>query len=169
MCGELGSYSDACRNIILPHHNDIYNTVKNGINKHSVCMLSGMCSEAFHPHADKVRMELTVRERHCLQLIYLQKYALMDAEISNSGKQGRIEIQKPKEVSDEFLCEFSETLVKQFRNVLVANTTEGQFSDILKGLCKQTGAFSNEVLSKYILMFLCNLSIYIMSCFSVCQ
>jgi len=94
----------------------------------------------------------------------------MGVEISNAGERGRIQIQKPKEVSDELTCEFCETLVKHLRDILVANTTEEQFSDVLKGLCKQTGAFSNEVLTKYKLMFfLCNLYIYIMSCFSVCQ
>ena len=67
MCGELSSYSDACTSIVLTYHNEIYNAVKNGFNKRNVCMLSGMCSEAFHPHADgyKVRIELTVKEIFC--------------------------------------------------------------------------------------------------------
>lgn len=52
MCGELSSYSDACIDIIYTYRKEIYRTLKNGFNKRNVCMLSGMCSEAFHPHAD---------------------------------------------------------------------------------------------------------------------
>jgi len=80
----------------------------------------------------------------------------MGVEISNAGERGRIQIQKSNEVSDELTCEFCETLVKHLRDILVANTTEEQFSDVLKGLCKQTRSFSNEVLSIHTLLFLCN-------------
>lgn len=80
--------------------------------------------------------------------------ALMGVEISNAGERGRIQIQKSNEVSDELTCEFCETLVKHLRDILVANTTEEQFSDVLKGLCKQTGSFSAEVLSKYICFYI---------------
>lgn len=52
MCGELSSYSDACNNIVLQYRDNIYNTIKTGFTKHNICMLSGMCSEAFHPHAN---------------------------------------------------------------------------------------------------------------------
>jgi len=52
MCGELSSYSDACSSIVLTYHNEIYTAVKNDFTKRNVCMLSGMCSESFHPHAD---------------------------------------------------------------------------------------------------------------------
>lgn len=51
MCGELSSYSDACSNIVLMYKNEIYSAIKNGFNIRDICMLSGMCSEAFHPHA----------------------------------------------------------------------------------------------------------------------
>jgi len=87
----------------------------------------------------------------------------MGVEISNAGERGRIQIQKSNEVSDELTCEFCETLVKHLRDILVANTTEEQFSDVLKGLCKQTGSFSTEVLYRYInvLCILC-ISYYVL-------
>ncbi|KAL4148278.1 hypothetical protein QTP88_002555 [Uroleucon formosanum] len=132
MCGELSSYSDACSSIVLTYHNEIYNVVKNGFNKRNVCLLSGMCSAAFHPHADGYEVSMN---------------ALMGVEISNAGERGRIQIQKSNEVSDELTCEFCETLVKHLRDILIANTTEEQFSDVLKGLCKQTGSFSAECLA----------------------
>ncbi|XP_060857107.1 prosaposin-like isoform X2 [Metopolophium dirhodum] len=132
MCGELSSYSDACSSIVLTYHNEIYNTVKNGFNKRNVCLLSGMCSAAFHQHADGYEKSMN---------------ALMGVEISNAGEQGRIQIQKSNELGDELTCEFCKTLVKHLKDILVANTTEEQFSDILKGLCKQTGSFSTECLA----------------------
>ncbi|XP_060879577.1 prosaposin-like isoform X2 [Metopolophium dirhodum] len=132
MCGELSSYSDACSSIVLTYHNEIYSAVKNGFNKRNVCLLSGMCSAAFHPHADGYEKSMN---------------ALMGVEISNAGERGRIQIQKSNEVSDELTCEFCETLVKHLRDILIANTTKEQFSDVLKGLCKQTGSFSTECLA----------------------
>jgi len=71
--------------------------------------------------------------------------ALMGVEISNAGEQDKIQIQKSNEVSDELTCELCKTLVKHLKDILVANTTKEQFSDVLKGLCKQTGSFSTEV------------------------
>lgn len=58
MCGELSSYSDACSTVVLTYNNEIFTAIKEGFNKRNVCMLSGMCSEAFHPHANgyEVRM-----------------------------------------------------------------------------------------------------------------
>jgi len=71
MCGELSSYSDACSSIVLTYHNEIFNFIKDGFNKRNVCLLSGMCSEAFHPHAEgyEVRMKLNSK-RNILLLIY---------------------------------------------------------------------------------------------------
>lgn len=51
MCGELSSFSEMCGTIVLNYRNEIYNSIKDGFTKRNVCMLSGMCSEAFHPHA----------------------------------------------------------------------------------------------------------------------
>lgn len=76
----------------------------------------------------------------------------MGVEISSAGERGRIQIQKPKEVDDDLTCEFCETLVKHLRDILVANTTEEQFLDVLKGLCQQTRTFSNEVLCTFQLL-----------------
>lgn len=71
----------------------------------------------------------------------------MGVEISNAGERGRIQIKKSNDVSDDITCEFCEAMVKHLRDILVSNTTEEQFLDVLKGLCKQTKSFSDEVLS----------------------
>jgi len=46
---------------------------------------------------------------------------------------------------DDLPCELCEQLVTHFRDVLVANTTEAEFEEVLEGLCKQTGSFKDEV------------------------
>ncbi|VVC25407.1 Hypothetical protein CINCED_3A004152 [Cinara cedri] len=132
LCGELSSYSDVCIDIVYTYRLEIYRALKNDFNKRNVCMLSGMCSEAFHPHADGYERS---------------KNALMGVEISNAGERGRVQIKKSNEVSDDVTCDFCEAMVKHLRDILISNTTEEQFLDVLKGLCKQTKSFSDECLA----------------------
>ncbi|XP_050430702.1 prosaposin isoform X2 [Adelges cooleyi] len=132
LCGELSSFSDACSAIVLKNIDSIYDTLKTEFTKRNVCMLSGMCSEAFHPHADGYEKA---------------KSALMGVEISTAGERGIIKSEKKNKVNDELTCEFCEQLVKHLRDILISNSTEEQFLDVLKGLCKQTGAYSQECLS----------------------
>lgn len=132
MCGELSSYSDACSSIVLRYNNEIYNGFKNYFSIRNVCMLSGMCPASFQPYADDYEES---------------KGLLMDVEINNAGERGRIQKSyKKKKVSDDLTCEFCESMVKHLRDILVANTTEEQFLDVLTGLCKQTRSFSQECL-----------------------
>lgn len=69
---------------------------------------------------------------------------MIGVEISNAGERGRIQIPRPEKDND-VTCEFCESLVKHLKDILVANTTEEQFLEVLEGICKQTGAFSDEV------------------------
>jgi len=86
----------------------------------------------------------------------------MGVEISNAGERGRIQIKKSNKVSDELTCEFCEDLVKHLRDILISNTTEDQFLDVLQGLCKQTKSFSAEVLFNiYCFYFKYNILYYI--------
>lgn len=72
----------------------------------------------------------------------------MGVEVNNAGERGRIQKSyKKNKVSDDLTCEFCESMVKHLRDILVANTTEEQFLDVLTGLCKQTRSFSQEVIS----------------------
>jgi len=75
----------------------------------------------------------------------------MGVEISNAGERGRIQFLKSNKVSDNLTCEFCETLVKHLRDILIANTTEEQFLEVLQGLCKQTKSFSDEVFNLFLL------------------
>lgn len=49
------------------------------------------------------------------------------------------------DVNDDLPCKLCEQLVGHLRDLLVANTTEAEFKEVLKGLCKQTKSFSTEV------------------------
>lgn len=49
------------------------------------------------------------------------------------------------EVDDDLPCKLCEQLVGHLRDLLVANTTEIEFKQVLLGLCKQTKSFTDEV------------------------
>lgn len=48
------------------------------------------------------------------------------------------------EVGDDLPCKLCEQLVGHLRDLLVANTTESEFKQVLVGLCKQTKSFASE-------------------------
>lgn len=51
------------------------------------------------------------------------------------------------DVNDDLPCKLCEQLVGHLKDLLVANTTEIEFKEILEGLCKQTKSFSTEVIN----------------------
>lgn len=69
MCGELSSYSDACSTVVLTYNNEIYTAIANGFTKRNICMLSGMCSEAFHPHTNGYNVRILDLKKKRLFLI----------------------------------------------------------------------------------------------------
>lgn len=66
-----------------------------------------------------------------------------DVEITPMSKIGYV---KP-ENKDDLPCELCEQLVKHLRDILIANTTETEFKEVLQGLCKQTHGFKDQCLS----------------------
>lgn len=119
VCRELGSFSDACSSIVITHFSTIYEHTQANFNADNICHLSGQCAAKFHKHDD------------------------------NSGKTPKVEIRPLStvgmvEVDDDLPCKLCEQLVAHLRDLLVANTTEIEFEQVLKGLCKQTKSFSTE-------------------------
>lgn len=57
----------------------------------------------------------------------------------------------PIALSDDLECQFCEALVKNVRNILITNTSESEFIQVLSALCKQTGTFAKEVYFFFIL------------------
>lgn len=47
---------------------------------------------------------------------------------------------------DDLPCELCEQLVQHLRELLIANTTEMEFKQVLQGLCKQTKSFKDQCL-----------------------
>ncbi|XP_030369640.1 prosaposin [Scaptodrosophila lebanonensis] len=66
--------------------------------------------------------------------------------------QHKDDVQEPEPLSsldggDDIPCQLCEQLVRHLRDVLVANTTETEFKQVLEGFCKQTRSFKSECLS----------------------
>jgi saposin len=53
-CGQFGSYSDSCANIILNNFDVIYDLMQNNFNAINICHLSGQCANKYHKHEDDV-------------------------------------------------------------------------------------------------------------------
>lgn len=118
VCGRLSSFSDACSSLVLTYFNDIYQEISKNLNSENICHMSGVCSNKFHQHDD------------------------LAIDIEPKSNVGFV---KNKEVADDVPCELCEQLVKHLRDILVANTTELEFKQVLEGLCKQTKqAFRQE-------------------------
>lgn len=118
-CGRVGSLSDGCSAIIITYFTEIYDFLQRNFKSGDVCHVAGVCSGTFHKH----------------------RPLLKNVEVVHESDIGVV---KPK---DDLPCEFCEQLVIHLRDVLIANTTEEEFEDILRGLCKQTRSFKDECLS----------------------
>ncbi|XP_011501216.1 PREDICTED: uncharacterized protein LOC105364885 [Ceratosolen solmsi marchali] len=119
ICGELSSFSDACSSIVLTYFETIYSHLQSYFNEKNICHLSGQCSDKFHVHEDNTDKNVEV-------------------EIRPLSTVGMVEI------SDDLPCKLCRQLVIHLRDVLVANTTETEFQQVLLGFCKQTKSFSTE-------------------------
>lgn len=51
---------------------------------------------------------------------------------------------------DDLPCELCEQLVQHLADVLVTNTTEQEFEQVLLGICGQTKSFKDEVYDNFI-------------------
>lgn len=118
LCGQVGSFSDACSSIVVTRFNEIYDHLSKYMNPDGICHLSGTCSGKFHQHEDSEEIEI----RPMSDVGYVK-------------------------VKDDIPCELCEQLVNHLKDLLVANTTEAEFQQVLQGLCKQTHSFSDECLS----------------------
>ncbi|XP_050459796.1 prosaposin isoform X1 [Cataglyphis hispanica] len=118
ICGKFDSFSDSCSAIIITHFNAIYDHLQNNFNADNICHLSGQCSNNYHKHEDTD--------------------AVPNVEITPLSSVGMVEI------GDDLPCKLCEQLVGHLKDLLVANTTEIEFKQVLLGLCKQTKSFADE-------------------------
>ncbi|XP_011300553.1 proactivator polypeptide [Fopius arisanus] len=119
LCGQFSSFSDACSSIILVNFETIYDHLKNNFNADNICHLSGQCSSKYHRHEEEADKGPAV-------------------EIRPLSTVGVVDI------GEDLPCKLCEQLVGHLRDLLVANTTELEFQQVLDGLCKQTKSFADE-------------------------
>lgn len=65
----------------------------------------------------------------------------------NRMHQSGTYVRPPLKHTGDEVCDFCEAIVRHWRDVLTANTTEEEFKQILDGLCHQTGKFSKNCLA----------------------
>ncbi|OAD53035.1 Proactivator polypeptide [Eufriesea mexicana] len=121
LCRDLSTFTDTCSAIILTYFDTIYTHLQENFNAQNLCHLSGQCSAKFHNHEDADKT--------------------LKVEIRPLSSVGMVD------VNDDLPCELCEQLVKHLKDVLVANTTQIEFEQVLKGLCKQTKSFSTECIA----------------------
>ncbi|EDV90600.1 prosaposin [Drosophila grimshawi] len=117
VCGTMSSFSDACASLVLTYFNDLYEHLEQHLQTNGLCHLSGVCAARYHQHEDDPKEEET------------EELATFDG------------------VDDDIPCALCEQLVKHLRDVLVANTTETEFKQVLEGFCKQSRGFKDECIS----------------------
>lgn len=119
LCGQMSSFSDACSNIALTYFNDVYDYMKTNLRSDGICHLAGVCAARYHQHPED-----------SLQ-------AMMDVDL----------IPAESMKGDDIPCELCQQMVHHLRDVLVANTTEVEFKQVMEGFCKQTKGFRDECIS----------------------
>ncbi|XP_017796230.1 PREDICTED: prosaposin [Habropoda laboriosa] len=118
LCAELSTFTDACSATILTYFDTIYTHLQENFNAESICHLSGQCSAKFHKHEDADKT--------------------LKVEIRPLSSVGMVD------VNDDLPCKLCEQLVEHLRDILITNTTESEFEQVLKGLCKETKSFASE-------------------------
>lgn len=108
-CGRLGSYSDGCAAILLTQFPAIRSMMQSSLTTgpEETCEMMQYCSAG---EAEKSQVNV---------------------DIVSVGQVGVVPI------GDNMTCQFCERMVQHLRDILVANTTESEFQQVLVGLCKQ--------------------------------
>lgn len=55
----MGSFTDACANIVLTYFNEIYKALSQDLNSENLCHLAGRCVGNYHKHDEVVDVEIT--------------------------------------------------------------------------------------------------------------
>jgi saposin len=119
ICSQMNSYSDACMTLVSQNIEQIFSALEQSLQK-DACQPLGFCDES-----QSKPIRVSVRP------------------LSNDRKfESRFE--KSPKMNDDLECQFCEALVKNVRAMLISNTTEAEFIQVLNGLCKQTGTFAKE-------------------------
>uniref|UniRef100_A0A8D8XLW1 Prosaposin n=1 Tax=Cacopsylla melanoneura TaxID=428564 RepID=A0A8D8XLW1_9HEMI len=134
-CTEFSSFSDACMKVVDSQSDQWYNglttyfTTGMVSNKHlpfsvlNMCRVNKMCTNETIPSLPAISVEVS----------HKSESGVLSREAQASGESGA-----------DLPCSLCGQLVKHLKDILVANTTETEFKQVLEGICKQTGGFSEE-------------------------
>ncbi|XP_066150349.1 prosaposin [Euwallacea fornicatus] len=111
ICARMNSYSDSCMNIAITHFHDIFSYVKENLNIENLPQASCILLGECSASFHRHEVEITPKS----DIGYVQV----------NGK-------------DDLPCKLCEQLVTHLKEILVANTTEAEFKQMLEGICKQT-------------------------------
>lgn len=126
-CRHTGSFSDSCASLALIHFKEIYALLQKRLTKENICHLSGACYLGYHKHDE---MDSGEEEEDGL-------------EIRTMGNVGLIRPEGEKDVP----CDLCKQLVVHLRDIVVANSTENEFKDVLKGICGELGQLKDECMN----------------------
>lgn len=124
-CRYLGSFTDACSSIVISNFETIAERLKNRFTSPGFCHLMASCNGNY-------TKKVQVKTESDVGVVHLNNDAVSVAV---------------KHLSDDQTCDLCKQLVKHLKDILVADTTEMEFRQVLKGICKQTGKFQDECLS----------------------
>lgn len=104
VCGQFSSFSDACSTMLIANFDQLYAKLVK-LEPWAACHLSGMCVARYHVHPNEYNETLL--------------------EAAQTALAAR---------SDDLPCDLCKQLVTHFKQVLITNTTEKEFQQILKGI-----------------------------------
>ncbi|KAL1459310.1 hypothetical protein WDU94_011304 [Cyamophila willieti] len=137
LCSEMSSFSDACVKVVNSQANQWYTGLKTYFN-------SGMILS--RPLPFSVLNMCRVNKMCTNQTI--SSLPAISVEVSHKSESGVLSREgESAESGDDLPCSLCGQLVTHLKEILVANTTETEFKQVLEGICKQTGGFSAECTS----------------------
>lgn len=119
VCDKFNSYSDACKFLVATNIDAIRSYLEVNL-KNDPCKPLGFCKE--ESKAMRVSVEPKSNDRK-----FQAKFDTLESKFG-----------------DDLECEFCEALITNLRQIIVTNTTRAEFVQVLKGICQQTGPYSQE-------------------------
>ena len=117
-CGQLGSFSDGCSSVVITNFPEIRDNLEKALLTEDSCELLQYCAPG---EAKDTRVNV---------------------DVIPVGEVGLVPV-----IGDDMTCQFCERMVIHLRDILVANTTEAEFKEVMEGLCKQSKKFKDQCLS----------------------
>lgn len=144
-CSYCNKHKDTISNKMLSFSsNDLLNILFNMCGKMN--SYSDACSSIVANNIENIHQmikELFVQKDMCQTTGFCRKSEQVSVEIVPKSNDKKL----MRKTGEDIQCEFCEALVVHLRDILVSNTTESQFKQVLTSLCKLSGSFAEECLS----------------------